>query len=251
MKTFVVTGCSEKNNLGYMIVKEIESKIGNCHVIAICASGSSFLKAKPDLIDELYVCDLSNEFDIEIVCNIIKDSNEKIDVLINCAGMNTNEWFEESTNKKFDELMSINGRAIYQMTRELLDKISNANGTVLNIVSNASHIPMRCSLAYNASKAAAKMITKQMAHELTKKFGITVFSISPNKLDGTDMSKFVDRKIPELRGWTENFSKEYQANALVTGKETNPQVLAEFIVFLLSTKERHFFLSGCDIEYGA
>ena len=46
-------------------------------------------------------------------------------------------------------------------------------------------MPMTCSLAYNASKGAAHIMTLQLARELTKKHGITVFGIAPNKLKGT------------------------------------------------------------------
>jgi len=246
----VITGCSEPDNLGYMVARQLKKADPTFHIIALAHSSSTFLEILPEHLDDIVECDLNDETDTVESCLELEGLG-KIYCLINCAGLNMNQWFHEADVETFDSLMNVNARATFIISQMLLPQISRAGGTILNIVSNAARVPMRCSLAYNASKAAAKMITKQMAHELTREKNITVFSVSPNKLDGTGMSKFVDAIIPEKRGWTAEFSKQYQANALTTGVETDPEILAEFIAFLLSKKERHFYLSGCDIEYGA
>jgi NAD(P)-dependent dehydrogenase (short-subunit alcohol dehydrogenase family) len=110
---------------------------------------------------------------------------------------------------------------------------------------------MRGSLAYNASKGAAHIMTLQMARELYQRHGITVFGISPNKLSGTPMSDSIDRQVCEQRGWAMEKAREYQLAGLATGEETDPEVLAEFIAFLVSTKKRHQYLHGCILPYGA
>ena len=98
-----------------------------------------------------------------------------------------------------------------------LPELAKTRGTVLNIVSNASHMPMTTSLAYNASKGAAHIMTLQLARELTKKHGITVFGISPNKLRGTEMSKDIEDQVVKHRGWTKEYAEQYQLNALLAG----------------------------------
>ena len=103
----------------------------------------------------------------------------------------------------------------------------------------------------NASKGAAHILTLQMARELTKKHGITVFGISPNKLKGTGMSRDIEEQVMATRGWTAEFARQYQLNSLLAGEETDPAALAEFIAFLLHNKERHKFLTGCILPYGA
>jgi len=137
------------------------------------------------------------------------------------------------------------------MTQWALPELKKTHGTVLNIVSNASHMPMTTSLAYNASKGAAHIMTLQLARELTKKHGITVFGISPNKLRGTEMSKDIEDQVVKHRGWTPEYAQQYQLNALLAGEETDPAQLAEFVAFLLSTKPRHKYLTGCILPYGA
>ncbi len=77
------------------------------------------------------------------------------------------------------------------------------------------------------------------------------FGISPNKLAGTEMSADIERQTVELRGWTPEFAREYQLKALPAGAETPPARVAEFIAFLVSDKERHRYLHGTIIPYGA
>lgn len=174
-----------------------------------------------------------------------------LDVLINCAGVNVTDWLEDVTEKDWDEVMDINAKGIFRMSQWALDSLRESKGTIVNIVSNASHMPMTTSLAYNASKGAAHIMTLQLARELTKRHGITVFGVSPNKLRGTKMSADIEAQVVRTRGWTPEFAAEYQRNALLTGMETEPSAVAEFIAFLLSSKERHVFLSGCILPYGA
>ena len=171
-------------------------------------------------------------------------------MLINCAGVNLINWLENFSEEDWDKVMNTNAKGIYKMTQACLPMLIESKGTVLNVVSNAAHMPMTCSLAYNASKGAALIMTKQLARELTKKHGITVFSVSPNKLKGTGMSDSIDEQVVATRGWTKEYAQQYQINGLLAGEETDPKVVAEFIAFLLHSKDRHKFLTGCDIPYG-
>lgn len=172
-----------------------------------------------------------------------------LDVLINCAGINRINWLQDVTATEFDSVMDVNAKAIFTMTQWALEELQFSRGTVLNIVSNAAHMPMRCSLAYNMSKAAALMATKQLARELTSQ-GITVFSVSPNKLRGTGMSDDIDQQVVKTRGWTMEEAQKYQLAGLLTGEETDPQVVAEFVAYLLKDKRSHKHLSGCDMQVG-
>ena len=174
-----------------------------------------------------------------------------IDVLINNAGVNLIDWLENFTEDMWDKVMDVNAKGIYMMSRACLPSLIKNKGTILNIVSNASHMPMTCSLAYNASKGAAHIMTLQMARELTKKHGITVFGIAPNKLSGTGMSESIDEQVVKTRGWANDYARQYQLDGLLTGEETPPQRLAEFIAYLLQSKEHHKYLTGCILPYGA
>jgi len=176
------------------------------------------------------------------------DHVKKVDVLINCAGINKLMPIETMDFAMWNDHMAVNARALLMTTKTLLPMLHG--GTVLNVISNASHMPMTHSNAYNASKGAAAIMTRQMAHELGPSHGLTVFGISPNKLAGTAMSTSVEKQVRDLRGWTAAQEADHQRRKLAIGEETDPNTLAEFIAFLLSTKERHRYLHGCILEYG-
>jgi len=195
-------------------------------------------------------CDLRYETSILRMAQMIRPAGN-VDVLINCAGVNKIDYLESLTLAVWEETMAVNTRAPWLLTKFLLPALKAAEGTVCNVISNASHMPMTASLAYNASKAALHMVTLQLARELTKRHGITVFGISPNKMTGTGMSEDIEQQVQRVRGWTSEYAQQYQANALVAGKETDPYQVAKFMYWLLSEKERHVSLSGCVLPYGA
>ena len=229
MKTALVTGGS--GGLGSLIIEELTS----------VGFDRCFDWSLPKVNLRLWPS-------IERAAEKLPSSATKLDVLINCAGVNEISYLPKLGLDDWDAIMAANARAIFYVTRALLPRLQG--GTILNIVSNAAHVPMTSSLAYNASKAAALMMTKQMARELKKTHNITVFSVSPNKLKGTPMSNYIDKRVCELRGWSQQEAQQYQLAALPAGEETDPHTVAEFIAFLLATKQRHKFLAGCDIPYG-
>lgn len=223
---------------------------------AIVTGGSSGLglcivTQLANLYDDVYDWSLETEVDVSSEKSVQHAASfflgRKVDVLVNCAGINTLAPIKELTMEVWQQTMWTNAAAMWLTAKHLCDALSF--GTICNIVSNASHVPMTHSLAYNASKAAAYMITRQMAHELAPT--ITVFGVSPNKLADTAMTRSVDAQVVQLRGWTPAQAQAYQRSKLLTGKETDPAVLAEFIAFLLSSKQRHEYLQGCVLEYGA
>lgn len=172
-----------------------------------------------------------------------------LDVLINCAGINRIGWLQDFREADWDAVMDTNAKGIFMMTQALRPNLIAAQGTVINIVSNAASMPMRCSAAYNASKGAALTLSKQLAREMIDD-GVTVFAVSPNKLSGTGMSDDIDRQVMATRGWTREEAEKYQLAGLITKEETPVEVLAEFIAFLVSSKQRHKYLAGCNIQYG-
>lgn len=191
------------------------------------------------------------------------DFDETNHILVNCVGVNYIEWFPEMDFDQFDRLMNINVKGFLQTVQDLIGGSNSKrpgenwfegkghNGTICGIISNASHMAMTNSAFYNASKAAQHMAMMSLAREIRKTHGINVFGISPNKLAGTGMSEYIEGRVPDLRGWTPEEAAKYQLGSLPAQAETHPYTLAEFMAFLLSTPERHRYLTNTVLPYGA
>lgn len=210
--------------------------------------GAAMVKALGEAGHTVLEYDIADGLDVR---NPNLEGVEQLDVLINNAGVNIIDWLENFAERDWDEVMDVNAKGIFMMTQAALPLLTASKGTVLNIVSNAAHMPMTCSLAYNASKGAAHIMTLQLARELTKKHGITVFGVAPNKLCQTGMSASIDEQVVKTRGWTKEYAQQYQINGLLAGEETPPELVAEFIAFLLQDKRHHKHLTGCILPYGA
>lgn len=214
--------------------------------------GSHIVAGLKDSGFEVIDWSLSTRVDVALTTSVIDAAREiegKVDILVNNAGINHLRWMEDMTIHDLRNVMRTNVDGIFNCTHALLENLKDG-GTVLNITSVAGHVPMTCSLAYNTSKAAANMMTRQMARELFPKHSVTVFGVAPSKLSGTRMSDYVDRTVPSLRGWTDAEATAYQAKSLGTGREIPVARCAEFITWLLTEKERHEYLNGCILPYG-
>lgn len=242
----LMTGAATKGSLGWHIAMGL---ISAGHTIT--AFGKE-LKRDPDLpaaMDYIH-CDLG---DYNSIAGAVRCVGPMVDGVINCAGINKQDWIEQIDPGDWLKLMQVNCLAPVLVAGDLLNskKIRTPGSFVCNIVSNASHLPMTASNAYNASKGALHIATLQMARELTPKHGISVFGVSPNKLAGTGMSKQIEREVQRVRGWTPEFAHEYQVKSLLNKQETPPQVVADFIIGIVNNPGVTRFLSGCILPIGA
>src|ERR1700692_3447286 len=55
---------------------------------------------------------------------------DEIDVVINCAGVNSNEWFEDVQGGDLERLMEVNAFGIVHMTQHFLPQLKKSRGIV-------------------------------------------------------------------------------------------------------------------------
>lgn len=245
-KNIKATSCEEKRDV---VITGANSGLGLCLATLLKESGHSVLGV--DLHTENIKALQVNSVIADITTDQIRGillTPLRHGILINCAGINHLAYLEDLNKDAWANLLAVNVEAPWRLTKQMLDQ---GLETVVNITSNAAWVPMTGSLAYNASKAALHMVTRQMARELTPRHGLTIFAVAPNKLKGTGMSDYIEGAVPALRNWTPEEAEAYQRKALMHGEETDPWALAEYITFLLSAPHRHRHLSGCILSYGA
>lgn len=155
-------------------------------------------------------------------------------------------WLNNLEYEKYQSIMDVNLNAPIFLTKHLIPQLADG-GIVLNITSSGARKPFRTSLPYNVSKAGLVMATKQIARELS---GITVFAISPNQISDTGLTKQNDIDIPLVRFWTEEETVAYRNKISVSGERPSAATTAEFIAFLVTSRDRCKHLSGSEIHYG-
>jgi len=127
---------------------------------------------------------------------------EKIDVLINNAGINKIALNTETTDEDFDLLHNVNVKGPYVLCREVSKLMKkNGYGRIVNITSIWSAITRPGRSIYTTNKNAVAGLTKTLAIELGK-YDILVNSVGPGftltELTATTNTAEELRKITEL-----------------------------------------------------
>jgi NAD(P)-dependent dehydrogenase (short-subunit alcohol dehydrogenase family) len=125
--------------------------------------------------------DLGDEISIVEAFRATRRELGRIDILVNCAGIQNRELITETSADLWDLLQRINSRGLFLCLREAakIMRAANDGGRIINISSIGSVHPIMPGLAaYNASKSAVNALTRSAALELSQD-RITVNAILP------------------------------------------------------------------------
>ena len=110
----------------------------------------------------------------------------KLDVLVNNAGIVRTERVLETTERIWDEVMSVNAKGVFLGTKAAIPAMRAAGGgSIVNISSSAGLTGSTQNAAYHASKGAVRIFTKAAAIQYAQ-YNIRVNSVHPGMID-TDM----------------------------------------------------------------
>ena len=133
--------------------------------------------------------DLGNEDDIERIVKEIEDKYKKIDILINCAGVNIRKNIDDYTSEEWDLILNVNLKSIFTLTNKVANIMKEYSyGKIINISSIQGVICWtgdgKFNLApYCSSKAGLISLTKSFALALAA-HNINVNVICPAVVDG-------------------------------------------------------------------
>ena len=118
----------------------------------------------------------------------------KVDILVNCAGVNSATPYEEITNEDWDRVLDTNLKATHLGCQTFAPQMASQadGGSILNIGSVTSHLPLSRVFAYSASKAAVLNYTKNVAREYALK-GVRVNSLCPGFFPAEQNRKILDK----------------------------------------------------------
>lgn len=93
----------------------------------------------------------------------------RIDVLVNCAGINKREGMLDVEEETYDRIMNINLKGLYLISQKVgLQMVKQNYGNVINIGSHNSVGMLGGCSVYGATKSAVAAITRSMAVEWAK-----------------------------------------------------------------------------------
>jgi 3-oxoacyl-[acyl-carrier protein] reductase len=126
------------------------------------------------------VLDISDPEQVAVKCDILRQAHGDVEVLINNAGLLTNNKAVETTTEEWRKLMSVNLDGCFYLSRECLPGMrDNKWGRIINICSLAMKTGgLTAGTAYTTSKGGMGALTFSLARECAGD-GITVNGIAP------------------------------------------------------------------------
>jgi 3-oxoacyl-[acyl-carrier protein] reductase len=154
------------------------------------------LKSKGYSVD-VYKADVSKKEEVNMMINYCIGKFEKIDVLINNAGISKTNLFTDISYEEWDEVMATNLNGVFYTTKKALQyMIPEMSGKIINISSIWGMVGGSFEVHYSASKAAVIGMTKALAKELGPS-NIQVNCIAPGVIQ-TDMLNNVSQETLEM-----------------------------------------------------
>jgi NAD(P)-dependent dehydrogenase (short-subunit alcohol dehydrogenase family) len=118
----------------------------------------------------------------------------RVDILINCAGINYGSPFLDHPEEQWDRVMAVNLKAVFQACQVFARHMVEAGGgAILNIGSVTSHLPLSRVFGYAASKAGVLSLTRNIAQELAPR-GVRVNAICPGFFPAEQNRRLLDQE---------------------------------------------------------
>ncbi|SDR86884.1 NAD(P)-dependent dehydrogenase, short-chain alcohol dehydrogenase family [Friedmanniella luteola] len=166
------------------------SGIGSAVVDAFAAKGATVVVLDRDLdaarrkvsdgsAATALACDVSEESSVTAAVSAVADQHERVDVLVNSAGLAVLAPAEELGMEAWDRTMTVNLRGAFLVSQHVGRlMLARGRGTVISIASQAATVALPGHVAYCASKFGLVGMTRVLASEWAGR-GVTANTISP------------------------------------------------------------------------
>lgn len=236
-RTAVVTGAA--GAIGEAIVTALEAQ-GAVVIGADVATGG---KAAHRL-------DVTDEQSWSALVAEVTASHDRIDILVNCAGIAPMAAIEATDSALWRKAMAVNVEGAAMGMTQFLPLLKAAVGAhragpvVINLASAASRRPAAFSAAYCSSKAAVAMLTKVAAVEYAALgYGVRVNSVHPGVVDSPMMDDILAKYSADT-GASPDDLKANILSAYSVKRFADPAEVAAAVVYLASDEAA--YLNGAE-----
>ena len=238
-KTALITGAN--SGIGAVIAKKLAQKgilvfINYCRLDKKAEKVASEIKKSGGNV-KLVKADISNESDVKKMFNTIAESVDKLDYLVNNAGIDIPQPLESYDLSDWNKIIAVNLTGKFLCIKHALPLMKNSKfPRVVNIASRMAEKPYVPEIgAYACAEAGVVMLTKVAAKELTN-HNVRVNTVSP----GLIRTPFTESIITDEKEWQEISS------ANPSKRVGKPDDIANAVLFLLS-KEADY-INGTNLE---
>ena len=177
MKTIVITGGSD--GLGKTLT-ETFAKENNVIILATNEEKMNLVAKENNC--SYKVCDVSNYEKVEKAISEIIEEYNKIDVLINNAGLWIQEELDTNDSDRIKSVIEVNLLGTINVSKAVLPSMKeNKDGLIININSQAGINHKAERVVYNASKWGVTGFSKSLQDEVAK-YGIRVTDVMPGMM---------------------------------------------------------------------
>ncbi len=225
-KVAVVTGASK--GIGASIAEHLAAE--GAAVVVNYASSKAGADAVVKRITEkggkaiAIQADVSKPDDIKRLFAQTKATYDKLDVLVNNAGVYEFSPLESVTPDHFHKQFNLNVLGLLLTTQEAVKLMGSRGGSIINISSIVGQMPFKQASVYSASKAAVDAITISLSQELGPK-KIRVNSLNPGMVETEGL---------EASGIKESDFRKMTESQTPLGRIGQPQDIATAAVFFAS-----------------
>ena len=174
-KVVVLTGAS--SGIGYSLLKYF---ISEGAIVYASSRNEREITEKDKQECHFELLDLSDEVNVEKYTKVVLQKENRVDILINNAGVAHNlALIEEMNVEMFNSIIKDNVMPTFNMMKHIMPIMKkNNSGTVINISSRAGRRAVPKLSAYTAAKFAVRGLTESVAKEV-QETGIKCVTISP------------------------------------------------------------------------
>lgn len=183
-KVALVTGGS------YGIGFAIASAFGKCGATIVFNDISAELVAKGivayaenNIVAHGYVCDVTNEEQVNEMVKTIEEEVGVIDILVNNAGIIKRIPMTEMSAAEFRQVIDVDLNAPFIVSKAVIPSmIQKGHGKIINVCSMMSELGRETVSAYAAAKGGLKMLTKNICAEYGQ-YNIQCNGIGPGYIE--------------------------------------------------------------------
>lgn len=143
-----------------------------------------------------FACDVTDAAAVERTVASVVERFGRVDVAVNCAGVDHTYWLEQLTIEEFDHVVSVNLRGPFLIAKAVWPVMkARGGGHIVNIASTAGIRTWSGASAYHASKFGLVGLGRALGIE-GRSDGINVTTVFPGGMRTGFFDRFVDQGIP-------------------------------------------------------